>query len=430
VVREEHHQEILTMDGRIFVGLALAGAAIVGSRRGSRADGTAIAGPLSEIQTQMLRVKNTYKTDPETAIRALDLIVTQIPGAGSLRTCGMPGIHHSVKSLIADAADLGPNRDNLDAYMEELARQIREDRHFASGKEAFTLKVNWDRARYISWIGREVARLVKQSRSDKTPGGRKKTASEQKKHEQLKNALVDMRDKLAETLDWIVSTRQDVSGLSFAQAKAQSDAWHTAQAQARRAQAAQQQARMHQYTLLPERKASLTGEVLYKFKDGWTMQRLTERRMLHEEARGILHHCAADGGYWDKLQRGQMVSLRDAENRPYMTLTMSDDGARLENAQGFYDRDLGHNRGRHSALSQVYTPLFPEGMDLDDVLATECAHVIEFLEHVGGGRANLGRHGDCVQIVAAWKAKQEKAKKQKAAKKGSTAGRRRSPWAW
>jgi hypothetical protein len=212
-------------------------------------------------------------------------------------------------------------------------------------------------------------------------------------------------------LDWIASVHADVSGLSYAQAKEQSDAWHTAQQQLARLQQTRQQAERHNYTILPGHRASQHGEVVHAFHgsaEGWTVQRLTRQNQLHEEG-AILGHCVGRGGYWGMMAQGRMMSLRDPENRPWMTLTMSEDNRSLQNAQGRWDRNLGHDRPHDvsTALTEV-RPDLPEGMTIEEFLGFECKLVTDFLAAVGGGRVDLGRHSDCVGIVAAWQAKKKK----------------------
>ncbi len=426
------------MDGRILVAAALGATLLARHRRGSRQDGAVVRHqPLSEIQTRMLQVKNQYKTKPELAIRALDVIISQIPGAGEIRDVALPGTHFDVETMLDGIRTPANPNATISDYLDELARQIREDQHYAAGRaHPFTLRVGWDRARYIPWMAREVVRTVEAARSTRTTTGRpRKTTTAEKTHKVMVDALVAMRKGLAEVLDWIVSTHADVSGLTYAQAAAASQAWHeqlqaVAQAQRRRiAQLTQDERAAEQAARnLAERhgdhRSHLPGPVLYQFQNGWTVQKLTTKAQLVEEG-GLLHHCVGLGSYDENMRSGQMVSLRDPENRPWQTLSMSRDGAALENAQGRYDRDLGHREGHFGSGGRPHyvdevDHEFPEGMKVPDLLEFECYLMREFLEHVGGGTARWGRHRDCEAKAAAWADKLAKAQK----KKGST-GRRR-----
>jgi len=429
------------MDGRILAAAVVGGALLVSGRRGSRQDGAVVRHqPLSEIQTRMLQVKNQYKTKPELAIRALDVIVQQIPGAGEIRSVALPGTHHDVETMLEVARSLGNPNATLSDYLDELARQIREDRHYAAGRnQRFTLRVDWDRARYIPWMAREVVRTIEAARSVHTPTGRTRKTSAEKTHRDMVNALVEMRSGFQEILDWIVSVHADVSGLSYAQAKTASRAWHeqlemVARAQRQRiAQLTQDERAAEQAARnLAERhgdhRSHLPGPVLHQFENGWTVQKLTTKAQLVEEG-GLLHHCVGYGSYDENMRSSRMASLRDPENRPWQTLTLSPDGAALENAQGRYDRDLGQRGGHyggggHPHYVDEVDHEFPKGMTVPDFLEFECFLMKEFLIHIGNGIPRWGRYRDCEVKAQAWYDKLEKTKK----KKGGSNARRRS-WA-
>jgi len=75
------------------------------------------------------------------------------------------------------------------------------------------------------------------------------------------------------------------------------------------------------------------GEVVYRFADGWTLQKLTTRSQLTQEGE-IMQHCV--GNYCAKVQAGESViySLRDPQGHPHVTLEWSPKTRRFVQIRG------------------------------------------------------------------------------------------------
>ena len=79
------------------------------------------------------------------------------------------------------------------------------------------------------------------------------------------------------------------------------------------------------------------GEVIYKFADGWTLQKLTTASQLEAEGE-IMQHCV--GTYCERVDTGKAViySLRDAQGHPHVTMEWSVKNKRFKQIQGKQNR--------------------------------------------------------------------------------------------
>jgi hypothetical protein len=105
--------------------------------------------------------------------------------------------------------------------------------------------------------------------------------------------------------------RMDVNRLSLAQALQHIDEW-----------------RENKMQIL-----GMEGDVVMRFDDGWTVQKLTTRAQLQEEG-NAMDHCV--GSYCPQVERGDVVilSLRDADGQSRATLEWDTDEASWEQIQG------------------------------------------------------------------------------------------------
>jgi hypothetical protein len=298
----------------------------------------------SGLQEQLLRLKNQWKADPEVAIRAQDLVLTILPG-DPVGPAGLPGLWETNAQLLYDVRKLGGH--GLDDYLALVSRQIAANEHFS--KRLLSVDIAWQR--YIPWIGREVGRLIRASRRNEIPVRQPRWGSSESQESALLREMQSLRNQLPRVLDWAMATGPDLMTLRFKQAKARSDRWH--------AQGAGGEG------LTVARGVPLPGEVVYRFADGWTVQRLGSFRHLQSEGQ-VLHHCVGRGTYyWDGVVSGKWTieSLRDPKGKPYVTLTVLPNG-RIIYAKGHFDRLAGERMERRYAPS-TYDKLTDEALDLE-----------------------------------------------------------------
>lgn len=87
-----------------------------------------------------------------------------------------------------------------------------------------------------------------------------------------------------------------------------------------------------------ETAADLPGEVVYKFDDGFTIQKLTTESQLEAEGEAM-QHCV--GGYCEHVQSGRSViySLRDPHGHPHSTIEYDPRVRRIVQIQGKQNED-------------------------------------------------------------------------------------------
>jgi hypothetical protein len=109
--------------------------------------------------------------------------------------------------------------------------------------------------------------------------------------------------ELSAVADWAHATHPDLMRLTWNQAVYRTRRWHAALARQEKA------------------KALSSGEVVYRYSDGWTVQRLTTAEHLRDEGRAM-GHCIGGSHYFDTLLRGTHAafSIRDEQGVPKVTL--------------------------------------------------------------------------------------------------------------
>lgn len=130
--------------------------------------------------------------------------------------------------------------------------------------------------------------------------------------------LVDLRAKGTLLANWFVATRPDLTKTSASDALDLAEAW-SEEREREEAEAA---------------KLSQTqGEIVYKFKDGYTIQKLTTKPQLDAEG-DVMQHCV--GGYCDAVKHGRAViySLRDTKGRPHVTIEYDPDSKFVKQIKG------------------------------------------------------------------------------------------------
>lgn len=81
--------------------------------------------------------------------------------------------------------------------------------------------------------------------------------------------------------------------------------------------------------------------VLIKYNDGYTWRQVVGDDALAREG-DLMGHCVGNGGYWPQVLRGLLtiVSLRDADNNPHVTLQLSHDGLQVLQIKGRANKSI------------------------------------------------------------------------------------------
>lgn len=101
------------------------------------------------------------------------------------------------------------------------------------------------------------------------------------------------------------------------------------------------------------------GEVVHRFNDGYTVQKLTTKQQLDAEGR-LMQHCV--GSYCEKVRLGGSViySLRDERKRPHVTIEVDPTNDRVIQVKG-------KQNAKPAAKYQKYVDEFLEAHDLGRV---------------------------------------------------------------
>lgn len=123
------------------------------------------------------------------------------------------------------------------------------------------------------------------------------------------------------------------------------------------------------------------GEIVWRFADGFTVQRLTADRQLDEEGRAM-QHCV--GSYCAEVRRGDSLiySLRDAKDRPHVTMEWSPKAGR-------WTQIKGKQNERPVAKYHPYLQTFLAGFTPPGAREPDAAMARRFEEREGGGTALL-----------------------------------------
>ncbi len=101
------------------------------------------------------------------------------------------------------------------------------------------------------------------------------------------------------------------------------------------------------------------GEVVHRFDDGYTVQKLTTKQQLDAEGR-LMQHCV--GSYCEKVRAGESVvySLRDEKERPHVTIEVDPTNDRVVQVKG-------KQNAKPAEKYQKYVDEFLEAHDLGRV---------------------------------------------------------------
>lgn len=111
---------------------------------------------------------------------------------------------------------------------------------------------------------------------------------------------------MGDIVDWVSGTGEDLSRYSILEAVDAAGRWHDELAR----KAEQGEVRQ-------------VDDVVHRWPDGWTIQRLTQRADLKAEG-AAMGHCVGNADYFEEVAAGraEILSLRDAKGRPRVTLEL------------------------------------------------------------------------------------------------------------
>jgi hypothetical protein len=193
------------------------------------------------------------------------------------------------------------DRSRYDKYVAWLAREVKR---IIDARNRGTLKVGsgtqrkWDtldRSRAAALARNPRSFLLQWDADNYQPSAQ---------HEEAGRRFKLIHTNLPAIVDWASDARPNIMQLSYNQAIRRSNAWHR---ELKKKEIA---------------KAVEPGEVVFRFPDGWTVQKLSTRAHLQQEG-AALDHCVGQARhYGDEMQEGriEVYSLRDPEGRPWVTM--------------------------------------------------------------------------------------------------------------
>jgi uncharacterized protein YjbI with pentapeptide repeats len=130
------------------------------------------------------------------------------------------------------------------------------------------------------------------------------------------------------------------------------------------------------------------GEIVYKFKSGWTVESLSGKRQLDCET-GFLSHCVYR--YKDRVDSGQSViySLRDPDGVPYVTMEWQPERKKFHQVFGKTNSNIGDDVFNEYVLAAGQDndpPLQPDQVPM--VVEAIRSMVVEFIEQKHGGEVH------------------------------------------
>lgn len=357
------------------LGLLAAGSHMRGSSdRGSRA--------VSRVQQALLRLKNTYRDQPETTVRAIDFVISSLPdfppGTGMSR--GLPAVWSPSGKLVEQIqAFTGKPDATMSDYRDLVVDFVRNDSYGEAMSEPIVLSVDWEFAPQIPWLAREVARLVKDHRRGRID------------EDVMLESIAGMRERLAYVFDWVYATRPDLNRFTFDEAHHESTEWHNrAQEQVNRAQI-QRKRREGRWFDCPGGIATERGEVVQRFPNGWTIQRLTTWKQFQEEANlskggGCLKHCVGEGdSYFRATDEGSTFteSFRSPDNHPFLTITRRASDGSVSQVKGLQNRIPGMVQDRSGQGIALLKRLGGAYTDIEDYLDDEAKMLTAYFRENG-----------------------------------------------
>jgi hypothetical protein len=169
----------------------------------------------------------------------------------------------------------------------------------------------------------------------------------------------DMAYALVNTLgdiaDWAEATRPDIMRLTLTQVLYRSRRWHAGLV--RKAEAGEVD----------------PGEIVFRFPDGWSVQRLATREQLKCEGGALAHCIGTVQSYGDYMLSGfaDIYSMRDENGVPRYTFY-------IEKTTRVVDSDLSFRDVPRLSVKQV------KGLrNKRPKLAKDCVKILAFLDHLG-----------------------------------------------
>ena len=393
----------------------------------------------SELQQRLLRIKNQYSHSPETAIRAIDMVLSMLPGMATKMTDGYPGVFWT-KNALELLFQTDPETEqiiNPDAglpeYLEAVIDVIRKDNlavytgtttKLVAQLDPQGREIVWPYISHIPWLSKQVADWVRA----KDRG--------QISEETLLVNLRRLRSRASHILDWALGTNAALGNFTFEQAEQAANLWHT-QNQELSARVTNQRKRASGEWFDSgdhDGQASQRGQVMHTFPNGWTVQRLTTPKQLLEEGNmgaggGMLRHCIGTPSqpYVGQVRQGVMWadSLRTPENRPWLTATIYTGSNDVHQVKGFKNRLAGTGGPHGSEDDETRAILLrrakPDGYtDLEAILDDESAMMDAYFRKMGyHWNADSSGATPRLRRMAEEKAKRQRRAREQAAPQGA-----------
>ena len=193
------------------------------------------------------------------------------------------------------------DRSRYDKYVAWVAREVKR---IIDARNRGTLKVSsgtqehWeflDRSRAAALARNPRSFLLQWDSDNYQPSAR---------HQAAVRRFDLIHTNLPGIVDWASDARPNIMQLSYNQAIRRSNAWHRELKKKEIAESVE------------------PGEVVFRFGDGWTVQKLSTRAHLKQEG-AALDHCVGQARhYGDEMQEGkiEVYSLRDQKGSPWVTM--------------------------------------------------------------------------------------------------------------
>lgn len=229
--------------------------------------------------------------------------------------------------------------------------------------------VAWYFAHYVAggtWYGGPA--LNENTRYDKLVPWIAKTLASAEPVAAVNNVAWRLRHGLSTIADWVEATRPDVMRFTLNQVNHRAARWHAA---------------LEREAL---GKATEPGDIVFRFEDGWTAQKLTTREQLKCESGALVHCVGKVSSYGDRMLRGEIdiYSLRDATGVPRYTLEI---GRRYRDIRSDdFDLVVAQAKGLQNKRPKK---------------KEDCEKILVFLEHLGVTPRNEQDLEHCLKIP--WK---------------------------
>jgi hypothetical protein len=193
------------------------------------------------------------------------------------------------------------DRSRYDKYVAWVAREVKR---IIDARNRGTLKVS--RGTQEHWEFLERSRAAALARNPRSFLLRWDSDNYQPsaRHEEAARRFGLIHTNLPGIVDWASGTRPNIMQLSYNQAIRRSNAWHRELKKKEIAESVE------------------PGEVVFRFGDGWTVQKLSTRAHLKQEGAALQHCVGQARHYGDEMQEGkiEVYSLRDQKGSPWVTV--------------------------------------------------------------------------------------------------------------